>query len=105
LAATRSEFDRFGRNLGPEVLTRPTVWVGYTVDVRFRLHRIAAHLAEHTIHAQKALHALDRPPSEAREIVRRISVLRGAHEGRTAAAELDRLDAAHAALARSIRLD
>ncbi len=105
MTATRQEFDRFGRGLAPETLSRPTVWSGYTVDVRFRLHRISAHLAEHTIHAQKVLRALDRPPSEAREIVRRISVLRAAHEGRTAAAEVDRLDAAHAALARSLRLD
>jgi uncharacterized damage-inducible protein DinB len=105
LAATRSEFDGFGRNLGPEVMARPTVWAGYTVDVRFRLHRIGAHLAEHTIHAQKVLRALNHQPSEAREIVRRISVLRGAHERRSPAADLDRLDAAHAALVRSIKLD
>lgn len=105
MAVTRRDFDGFGRNIGPTALSRPTVWAGYTIDVRFRIHRIAAHLAEHTIHAQKVLRALGRPPSEAREIVRRISVLRGAHEFRTSAAELDRLDAAHTALARSIKND
>jgi hypothetical protein len=105
LAATRRGFDRLGRNLSPGALSRPTVWAGFTVDVRFRLHRIAAHLAEHTIQSQKVLRAMDRPPSEAREIVRRISILRGAHEGRTPTAELERLDAAHAALVHSIKTE
>jgi len=30
-------------------MARPTQWGQYDVDVRFRLHRIAAHLNEHTV--------------------------------------------------------
>ena len=39
-------------------MTRPTIWARYDVDVRFRLHRFAAHVIEHTIQCEKALAAL-----------------------------------------------
>jgi uncharacterized damage-inducible protein DinB len=87
--------------LGPAALERPTVWATHTVDVRFRLHRYAGHLVEHTIHAEKVLRALGQPPSEARQIVRRISAMRGAHERRTPPDRLAALNAQEADLAAS----
>lgn len=102
LAAARADFDAFGRALPPAVLTRPTRWVDYEVDVRFRLHRAAAHIAEHTIQVEKALQAIDQRPSEARQVVRRISAVRGAHERRTPIDQLAELDRAHHALVDTI---
>lgn len=98
LATARADFDAFGRALSPDVLTRPTRWGGYEVDVRFRLHRAAAHIAEHTTQVERALQALGPRPSEARHVVRRISAVRGAHERRTPIAQLAELDRAHHAL-------
>ena len=86
---------------GP-ALARPTMWVDYAVDVRFRLHRFAGHLAEHTIHAEKLLRALDRSPGEARQVARLLSRLRGRHERRTVIPDLEALDSRHAALAASL---
>ncbi len=79
LAAAREQ----GRSLvelGAPQLARPSLWAGHKVDVRFRLHRFASHLVEHTIHAEKLLAALSQPPTQAHPLVRRISAVRGAHE-------------------------
>ena len=102
LEAERAASDAFCAGLDGPALSRPTVWVQHDVDVRFRLHRFAAHLAEHTIQAEKVLKAIDRPPSEARQVARRLSRLRGCHERRSGMADLEMLDAAHAALASSL---
>lgn len=83
-------------------LTRPTQWAGYDVDVRFRLHRFAAHFAEHSIQAEKTLAGLGRPPGEAHRIVMRISETRGGHELSTAASALSRLDQLHLERARDL---
>lgn len=104
LAVTRRVFDDLARPLPPAALTRPTVWAKYDVDVRFRLGRTAAHLAEHTIQVEKVLRALDRPPAEARQAARRISALRGRHEFRTPVPELAGLDTRQHDLAASIDL-
>lgn len=90
------------RNLAVSDLTRPTRWVNQDVDVRFRLHRFAEHLVEHTVHCQKQLAALGVPITEAGELTRRLSALRGRHELRTSPAELDRLDSQAEALLRSL---
>ena len=83
-------------------LRRPTRWAGYDVDVRFRLHRFAEHLAEHSVHLEKVLDALGIGRSEAWQLTRRISSLRGRHELRTTPEELDRLDAEEEALFASL---
>ena len=62
-------------------MTRPTEWIHYDVDVRFRLHRFAAHLIEHTVQCEKTLAALGWPPTEGRRIVRRLAALLGEIEG------------------------
>ncbi len=46
------------------------LWVDYAVTVRFRLHRFAAHLREHTIQVEKTLAMLGRQPREVERIVR-----------------------------------
>ena len=62
-------------------MTRPTVWAHYDVDVRFRLHRFAAHVIEHTIQCEKTLVALGWRPTEGRRIARQLAALVGEIEG------------------------
>ena len=81
LAEVRAETNRTLSDLAPFTMTRPTSWVGYEVDVRFRLHRFAAHLIEHTIQCEKTLDALDWRPTEGRHIVRRLAALVGEIDG------------------------
>ncbi len=93
VAEARRDTDRRLGELPPEALTRPTTWAHYAVDVRFRLHRFAAHLVEHTIQCEKTLAALGWREGEGRRIVRRIWALVGELEGLGAADELRALDA------------
>ncbi|HEV3231492.1 MAG TPA: DinB family protein [Candidatus Dormibacteraeota bacterium] len=106
IAAARSETDGALIELveataasGLDPYRRPTLWARYAVDVRFRLHRFASHLVEHTVQCEKALHALGLDPGEARQIVRAIGATRGAHQARTAAPRLLDLDREIEALA------
>jgi hypothetical protein len=85
-----------------ERLGRPTVWSGYAVDVRFRLHRFSGHLAQHTIQCEKVLARLGHPEHEARNLVRRISAARAGHEWLSDPALLTELDREHGRLAGSI---
>jgi len=93
LGDARAETNRRLGNLAPAALTRPTVWAQYDIDVRFRLHRFAAHVAEHTIQCEKTLAALGWQPTEGRRIVRQLAALVGEIEKRLA----DRLASATAA--------
>jgi hypothetical protein len=93
----RYSFEREATDTGFEAISLeqlllPTVWGGYHVDVRFRLNRFGGHIAEHTIQCDKTLNWLDRAPSEARLITRRISYLRGLHERYSDPALIDELD-------------
>jgi hypothetical protein len=47
-----------------DLLSAPTGWISWDIDVRFRIHRFAAHDREHTIQLQKAQQALGIAPSE-----------------------------------------
>lgn len=73
VADARAETQRTLADLPPAAMTRPTGWVKYDVDVRFRLHRFAAHLIEHTVQCEKTLAALGWRPAEGRQIVRRLT--------------------------------
>ncbi len=84
-------------------LERPSVWAGYAVDVRFRLHRFTGHLAQHTIQCEKVLGRLGNPEGEARKLVRRISAARGGHEWLSEPAVLSELDSEHRTLASSLQ--
>ena len=77
----RAESDRWLGDLAPAAMTRPTQWVHYEIDVRFRLHRFAAHLVEHTVQCEKTLAALGWQPTEGRRIARRLAALVGEIEG------------------------
>ncbi len=79
--AARAETQRRLESLSPALLTRPTQWMHFDVDVRFRLHRFAAHLIEHGIQCEKTLATLDVPMTEGRRIVRRLAALLGEVEG------------------------
>ena len=74
------------------------------VDVRFRLHRFASHIAEHTYQCEKAIRALGAYGGDARAICRRIGAMRGSHERRSGGATLGALDAALAENARIAQL-
>lgn len=58
-------------------LEAPTSWAGFEVDVRFRLHRFAAHEREHTVQVAKTLRGAGFVPSEAQRILARAQVTRG----------------------------
>ena len=104
LLAARAATDAALCMLLPDDLEKPSLWAGYSVDVRFRLYRFASHLTEHGIHAEKLLRAAGREPAEARQMVRAIWAVRGAHEHRSPDDVLARLDAEHSARLDSIAL-
>lgn len=81
LGDARAETNRTLGDLTPAAMTRPTVWVKIDVDVRFRLHRFAAHLVEHTVQCEKTLDTLGWRPPEGRRIVRRVTAALGELEG------------------------
>ena len=88
----RAETDRRLGDVTAAAMTRPSQWVHYEVDVRFRLHRIAAHLVEHTVQCEKALADLGWRATEGRRIVRPLTALLGEIEGlagRAAAREIE----------------
>ena len=78
---SRAKTDGRLGDLTAAAMLRPTQWIQYDVDVRFRLHRFAAHLVEHTVQAEKTLAALGWPLTEGRRIVRRLTGLLGEIEG------------------------
>jgi len=48
LGEARAESNRRLGDVAPALMTRPTIWARYDADVRFRLHRFAAHIASST---------------------------------------------------------
>ena len=87
LGEARAESNRRLGDVAPALMTRPTIWARYDVDVRFRLHRFAAHVIEHTIQCEKALAALGWQPTEGRRIARQFAALVGEIDGLGAHAE------------------
>ena len=87
LGEARAESNRLLGDIAPAMMTRPTIWARYDVDVRFRLHRFAAHVTEHTIQCEKTLAALGWQPTEGRRIARQFAALVGEIEGLGAHAE------------------
>ena len=93
IAEARAETNRSLGAVAPAHMTRPTVWGHYEVDVRFRLHRFAAHLIEHTVQCEKTLATLGWPQTEGRSIVRRLTELLGEIEGHGGLAEARQVEA------------
>jgi hypothetical protein len=87
IGEARAESTRLLGDVAPAGMTRPTQWVHYDIDVRFRLHRFAAHLIEHTIQCEKTLAVLGWRPTEGRQIARQLAALLGEIEGLGAVAE------------------
>ena len=98
LAARRAETDEALVGLDARQMTRPSQWgpydISHEIDVRFRLHRFASHLIEHTVQCEKTLESLGVTLNDPRSVVRAIGAMRGAHERRSPRATLDALDAA-----------
>ncbi len=92
--------------LDAQQLVRPSQWGPYEVlhriDVRFRLHRFASHIVEHTVQCEKAIESFGIVLNDPRAAVRAIGAMRGAHERRSPRATLDALDAALVAKADAI---
>lgn len=55
--------------IADEYLAAPTIWTTFTTDLRFRLHRFAAHERQHLVQIEKTLAAIGARPSEARLIL------------------------------------
>ena len=106
-ARRRAETDASLGVLDAAALARPTQYdpvdESFDVDLRFRLHRFAVHIAEHAQQVAKTLRALTGPEPDAQAYVRRISVLRARHERRSSLELRARLDAAAADVARAAR--
>jgi uncharacterized damage-inducible protein DinB len=97
-AARRAETDAALAGLDADQMVRPSQWGPYDVmhhvDVRFRLHRFASHIVEHTVQCEKAIESLGVTLNDPRAVVRAIGAARGAHERRSSRTVLDALDAA-----------
>ena len=93
LGAARAETGRWLGDVPPPAMTRPTRWMHYDIDVRFRLHRFAAHVIEHTIQCEKTLEALGWRQTEGRRIVRRLTAALGELEGLSASQAVRGLEA------------
>lgn len=96
LAGTRRQAAGAARRLDDALVVRPAAWAGTIATVEFRLARIAAHYNEHAIECEKVLAAMGLWPAEGRQLARRVSAARGAHELFSAPARLVELDARHA---------
>jgi uncharacterized damage-inducible protein DinB len=105
-AARRAETDAALAGLDADQMVRPSQWgpydVSHQVDVRFRLHRFASHIVEHTVQCEKTIEALGMTLNDPRSVVRSIGAARGAHERRSSPATLDALDAALVARADAV---
>ena len=93
IGAARADTNQWLGDVGDPAMSRPTVWVGLDVDVRFRLHRFAAHLVEHTIQLEKSLALLDWPATEGRRIARHVAAAIAEIEGLGAVADARGLEA------------
>ena len=97
-ARRRAETDASLSTLSEAQLRRPSQWGavqdGAVIDVRFRLHRFASHIVEHTVQCEKTTLSLGVTLNDPRAVVRSIGAMRGAHERRSPRAVLDALDAA-----------
>jgi hypothetical protein len=75
-------------------LTRPSIWGTQPLDVRLRLHQIAAHLTETAIQLEKIIGT----GGELRAIIRRCCITRGLHERWSPAGERQILDESYRSL-------
>jgi hypothetical protein len=95
LGNARTSTDIRLASLRDATLGRPSLWGKQQIDVRMRLHQIAAHLTETAIQIEKIVGS----GGELRAIVRRCCVTRGIHERWSLATERDTIDDSYRNLA------
>jgi hypothetical protein len=78
LGAARARTDARLASVPDGALDRQSLWGNYRMDVRRRMHQIAAHLSETAVQVEKLVWM--GPDGEARRIVRRCAMVRGLHE-------------------------
>lgn len=101
-ARRRAETDATLSELTDEQMTLPAQWGQAKIDVRFRLHRFASHIVEHTVQCESTIVTLGVPANDPRLIERAIGAMRGAHERRSSRLTLDALDASLSAKAEAL---
>jgi DinB family protein len=89
IGQARAETNARLGDLPAPALVRPSRWMHYEIDVRFRLHRFAPHIAEHAIQCEKTLQALGWRPTEGRRMLIRLGGALAEVEGLDAAAARD----------------
>ena len=77
LAAVREEALAALADCSPRTWSSPSSWAGYTVDIRFRLHRFAAHERQHTVQVAKTLRGVGFAPTEAQRLLAQTQMTRG----------------------------
>ena len=92
IGAARAECNQWLGDVDGATMSRPTIWAGHEVDVRFRLHRFAAHYVEHTIQIEKSLTELGWRATEGRRIARHVAAAIAEIEGLGAVADARRLE-------------
>ena len=95
LGNARTSTDTRLARLPDAVLGRPSLWGKQQIDVRMRLHQIAAHLTETAIQMEKIVGS----GGELRAIVRRCCITRGMHERWSLATERGTIDDSYRTLA------
>jgi DinB family protein len=94
LGKARAKTDARLANVPDSALTRPSLWGTVRLDVRMRLHQVAAHLTESAIQIEKIVGG-----GELQAIVRRCCVARGMHERWSSGKERSHLDESYRAVA------
>ncbi len=100
LSRARDDTDRALCDLSAAALPRPSRWGSNDVDVRERMHQIAAHLIEVVVQTEKMLGSHE---TEARRITRRVQAMRGLHEDQSGPAICAELDDSLRVIAARIR--
>jgi len=86
-----------------EITLPSRYWEGYGLPIQFRLHRLDAHMREHTVQVEKTLAMLGRQPGEPMRLLRLIYAALAEAEGATIGAPLagaERHSAVAAAIAK-----
>jgi DinB superfamily len=81
LESVAADIDTRLSGLGAYALVARTIWAGWSVDVRFRLHRFGAHSRQHAVQVAKTLQAVGWHQSEAQMILGQAEAARAALEG------------------------
>ncbi len=73
--------DEFSALTDDELILPSTFWEETRFPIHHRLHRYEAHLAQHTVQIDKTLVAIGQPPSEAKQLLRKVYAALAEAEG------------------------